>query len=120
MLEFPSGLIDAGETLEAAALRELREETGFLGRITRVAFPRLLSAPWLSSESFAMVWAEIDADAPHPGVEHEAEEVIEPIAVLWDDELESRIAALAAARGWDVEGKVATLASAWTAARAAC
>ncbi|KAF9144230.1 nudix hydrolase-like protein [Linnemannia schmuckeri] len=28
-IEFPSGLIDAGEALETAALRELEEETGF-------------------------------------------------------------------------------------------
>lgn len=28
-MEFPAGLIDAGETASEAALRELREETGF-------------------------------------------------------------------------------------------
>lgn len=30
-IEVPAGLIDAGETAEACAVRELREETGYVG-----------------------------------------------------------------------------------------
>jgi ADP-ribose pyrophosphatase len=31
VIEVPAGLIDAGETVEECAVRELREETGYLG-----------------------------------------------------------------------------------------
>jgi ADP-ribose pyrophosphatase len=33
VIEFPAGLVDAGETPEQAAVRELREETGFIGEV---------------------------------------------------------------------------------------
>ena len=33
-LEFPSGLMEEGESLEQAALRELEEETGCTGIVT--------------------------------------------------------------------------------------
>jgi ADP-ribose pyrophosphatase len=31
VIEVPAGLIDAGETVEECAVRELREETGYVG-----------------------------------------------------------------------------------------
>ncbi|KAF8467422.1 NUDIX hydrolase domain-like protein [Kalaharituber pfeilii] len=34
-IEFPAGLIDAGETPEECALRELHEETGYIGEIVQ-------------------------------------------------------------------------------------
>ena len=33
-IEFPAGLMDAGETCEECALRELKEETGYTGVIS--------------------------------------------------------------------------------------
>lgn len=62
-IEFPAGLVDVGETPEAAVLRELREETGYLGRIVGVA-PRGYSSPGLSSESIVQVLVEIDEADP--------------------------------------------------------
>jgi ADP-ribose pyrophosphatase len=35
VIEVPAGLIDAGETAEHAALRELKEETGYIGVVSQ-------------------------------------------------------------------------------------
>ena len=35
VIEFPAGLVDPNETLEESALRELKEETGYLGEVVR-------------------------------------------------------------------------------------
>lgn len=34
MIEVPAGLVDPGENPEQAALRELKEETGYVGKVT--------------------------------------------------------------------------------------
>ena len=58
VLEFPAGLIDPGETPESAALRELREETGFKGTIRRI-LPRAYNSPGLTGEFIYPVLMEI-------------------------------------------------------------
>ncbi len=59
-IELPAGLVgdeDAGETIEAAAARELEEETGYrAGRI--VALGRFYASPGMSSEYFTLLRAE--------------------------------------------------------------
>jgi ADP-ribose pyrophosphatase len=59
VIEFPAGLMDEGETPEMAAVRELFEETGYSGRITRTT-PPLYSSPGLSGETLHLVHMEID------------------------------------------------------------
>ena len=52
-LEFPSGLIDPGETLVQGAERELLEETGYHGTIESVS-PVVYADPWKSTENTAL------------------------------------------------------------------
>ncbi|MBQ32058.1 MAG: hydrolase [Deltaproteobacteria bacterium] len=63
VLEFPAGLVDAGETYEQTAIRELREETGYVGFVERVS-PALYSSPGLISEACAYVWMSVTERTP--------------------------------------------------------
>lgn len=65
-VELPAGLIDEGETASEAALRELREETGFIGNVTAVHPPTPLS-PGISDESVILVEVDVQgAEKPQP------------------------------------------------------
>lgn len=76
VLEFPAGLVDAGESHEEAALRELREETGYRGQLKKLIAPKAVSSG-LSSESIAMAMVDVD---------EEAEENLNPSPQLEDSE----------------------------------
>jgi len=48
VIEVPAGLVDAGETAEQAAVRELKEETGYVGVVSEnspVMFNGILPPP---------------------------------------------------------------------------
>ena len=60
-VEFPAGLIDEGESPEEAAVRELKEETGYEGKVldcspTIVADPGLTDANMQVGGFSLMVW----------------------------------------------------------------
>ncbi len=57
VLEVPGGIIDAGESPEEAAVRELREETGFTAERVRL-LGRMLPNPAINSASCHVVLAE--------------------------------------------------------------
>jgi ADP-ribose pyrophosphatase len=63
VIEFPAGLIDEGEDAAASALRELKEETGYVGKITNVTTP-VYNSPGLSDETVSIVSVDIDETAP--------------------------------------------------------
>jgi 8-oxo-dGTP pyrophosphatase MutT (NUDIX family) len=62
-VEFPAGLIDAGETPQQAALRELYEETGYRG-VAGAVLPMTALSPGVCDESVRMVLVAVDLDAP--------------------------------------------------------
>ncbi|MDG2169936.1 MAG: NUDIX hydrolase [Opitutales bacterium] len=84
-LEFPAGLIDPGESIQAAASRELEEETGYYGEVVQVG-PPIYSSPGLTDEFVSMVTINVKGQAE---TRHEPDENIEvftlPLPNLLDE-----------------------------------
>ena len=60
--EFPAGLIEAWESPGDAAIRELKEETGYDGVVESIS-PAVYTTPGLSSECGYLVTMTVDFDA---------------------------------------------------------
>ncbi|KAH3675860.1 hypothetical protein WICMUC_002430 [Wickerhamomyces mucosus] len=58
-IEFPAGLVDPGESLEITALRELKEETGYVGEVISKT-PILWADPGFCSTNSSIVTIHID------------------------------------------------------------
>jgi ADP-ribose pyrophosphatase len=72
---FPAGLVDKGEPIETAALRELQEETGYKAKIISISDPLPKSAG-LTNELSSLVFCETDeSDRAKPNMD-ETEEIV--------------------------------------------
>ena len=114
VIEMPAGLVDPGETVEQAAVRELKEETGYEGTVTWQTGPCSSSAG-LSGELVSVVFMDIPEDSPanqlHQRNLQEGEDIslklvsleelpqVLSAAVQNGDLVDSRLAAWAAAQG---------------------
>ncbi len=58
VLEFPAGLIEPGHDVETTALRELEEETGYVGTV-RETGPPVYNSPGLTDENVCTVTVEV-------------------------------------------------------------
>ncbi len=81
LIEVPAGTIDAGESADSTAPRELAEETGYrAGKITKVA--EWWVSPGVFTERMVLYLCEELTAGP---TEHQPDEHLEPLVVPWEE-----------------------------------
>ncbi|CZT13668.1 related to YSA1 sugar-nucleotide hydrolase [Rhynchosporium agropyri] len=109
-IEVPAGLVDASESAEQAAVRELKEETGYVGVVSETS-PVMFNDPGFCNTNLKMVHVTVDMANPenkNPRPELEGGEFIEcftvPLKELYAEckKLEKE--------GYAIDARVATLA----------
>ncbi len=106
VLEFPAGLIDAGESAKETAVRELREETGFAGEVIRV-YPESCSSPGITGEKMTMVLMHVDGARYRDGLPQSFQEENEDIETLLVSKSELlQFLESEAAKGTAIDGKL--------------
>ncbi|RKP23449.1 NUDIX hydrolase domain-like protein, partial [Syncephalis pseudoplumigaleata] len=82
-VEFPAGLLDPSESAEETALRELKEETGYVGRVLHTS-PVVYSDPGFSGANLQYVYVDVDGTRPeneHPAATPDSGENIDVVTV---------------------------------------
>lgn len=110
-VEFPAGLVDKNETVQQAALRELKEECGFHGEIVHVS-PILGLEVGLSNSNCRMVSVNIDATREENKAPKQALEDGEQIEVLLVpiSQLMEQLVQYSKEKGYCIDAKVWTFA----------
>ncbi|KAK5103888.1 hypothetical protein LTS08_003310 [Lithohypha guttulata] len=87
--EWPAGLVDADESPEEAAVRELKEETGYDGKVISVS-PTVAADPGMTSANMKLVMMEVHLKEGEPEPEQHLDEgeniqrVTIPLAELYE------------------------------------
>ncbi|MCJ1473950.1 hypothetical protein MMC13_002606 [Lambiella insularis] len=131
-IEVPAGLIDEGETPEECAVRELREETGFVGVAEKAekmgGMGVMFNDPGFTNTNLCMIHVSVDTSLPENQLENlkpelEENEFIEvfsvPLKSLWTEcqklegegyAIDARVGTLAegieVARRWELFGRI--------------
>ncbi|KAK5656382.1 hypothetical protein OQA88_4763 [Cercophora sp. LCS_1] len=110
VVELPAGLIDEGETAEEAAIRELKEETGYVAEVLESS-PVMFNDPGFCNTNLKMVHVSVDMSLPaNQNLEPELEEneFIEVFHLrlvdLWEECIKLE------AQGYAIDARIANLA----------
>eukprot|EP00929_Paragymnodinium_shiwhaense_P084492 TRINITY_DN45180_c0_g1_i2.p1 TRINITY_DN45180_c0_g1~~TRINITY_DN45180_c0_g1_i2.p1 ORF type:complete len:337 (-),score=34.16 TRINITY_DN45180_c0_g1_i2:133-993(-) len=111
VVELPAGLVDEGETALEAAVRELKEETGFTATKELGVYGPCYPDPWKGTESYMSCTVEVDGDiacnrSPSPKLEedeHFAAVLLVPISNF------SAVLGLLASRGCKLETRTVAI-----------
>ncbi|KAF2845523.1 hypothetical protein T440DRAFT_543907 [Plenodomus tracheiphilus IPT5] len=115
VIEVPAGLMDPGETPEECAIRELKEETGYVGAVvsdrTFQITPIMFNDPGFCNTNLRMIHVTVDLSRPEnktPQAELEENEFIEtfsvPLKDLWGECIKFE------QQGYAIDARVGTLA----------
>ncbi|KAG8988682.1 hypothetical protein FRB94_002990 [Tulasnella sp. JGI-2019a] len=117
VIEMPAGLVDANESPEKAAIRELEEETGYKASDVVESSPILVGDPGMTTANMRLITLNVTLaeDAPPPKQKLDAGEHI-VVRVIELDSLNDELKAYAK-RGFAIDAKLAHFAFGWDMAR---